>query len=39
MQSKVTIGEDIADGGGLAQTFRAWQDRMASDPKGEKYDK
>jgi len=37
VKSKVTLGEDIADGGGLSQTFRAWSDRFASDPKGEKY--
>ena len=38
-QSRFTLGEDIADGGGLAQTYRAWSDRFASDPSGEKHDK
>ena len=38
VQSRVTLGEDIADGGGLAQGFRAWRDRFESDPEGAKYD-
>jgi endothelin-converting enzyme len=38
-QSKFTLGEDIADGGGLAQTFRAWKDRFESDKRGEQFEK
>lgn len=38
IKSKFTLGEDIADGGGLAQTYRAWQDRFHSDPQGQHFD-
>lgn len=38
IRSRFTNGEDMADGGGLGQAFRAWTDRFDSDPKGEKYD-
>ncbi|PWN89837.1 zincin [Acaromyces ingoldii] len=30
LRSKFTIGEDVADAGGLAQSFRAWRDHVAS---------
>lgn len=38
VQSKMTNGEDMADAGGLAQSFRAWTDRLDSDKEGKKYD-
>ncbi|ORY60370.1 hypothetical protein BCR35DRAFT_355234 [Leucosporidium creatinivorum] len=38
VQSKMTNGEDMADAGGLAQSFRAWSDRFDSDKEGKKYD-
>ncbi len=37
VQANFTNGEDSADMGGLNQAWRAWQDRRASDPKGEKF--
>ncbi|CAO1625974.1 unnamed protein product [Parajaminaea phylloscopi] len=30
LNPKLTIGEDVADAGGIAQSFRAWQTRLAS---------
>ncbi|BGP32986.1 hypothetical protein JCM10296v2_004774 [Rhodotorula toruloides] len=37
INSKFTGGEDGADSGGIAQSFSAWQSRLASDPHGDKY--
>ena len=37
-QSRRTNGEDVADLGGIAQSYRAWRDRFASDPAGAKFD-
>ncbi|UZJ51760.1 hypothetical protein CBS101457_001080 [Exobasidium rhododendri] len=30
LRSRFTIGEDVADAGGLAQSYRAWQDHLAN---------
>jgi len=38
IRSQFTNGEDMADGGGIAQSFRAWRTRYDSDPEGKKYD-
>jgi len=38
VQANFTNGEDSADAGGLNQAWRAWRDRLESDPKGERYD-
>lgn len=37
LNSKLTLGEDMADAGGIAQAFRAWKDRYEEDPVGDKY--
>ncbi|KAK4700963.1 hypothetical protein P7C70_g5275, partial [Phenoliferia sp. Uapishka_3] len=37
INSKFTNGEDMADGGGLAQSYRAWSDRFAADQDGEHF--
>ncbi|KAG0340596.1 hypothetical protein BG000_011638 [Podila horticola] len=33
----LTLNENIADNGGLKQSFRTWQNRFKSDPNGKKY--
>lgn len=38
VNGNMTIGEDVADAGGLAAAFRAWEDRFQSDPEGILYD-
>lgn len=38
VQAKITNGEDMADAGGIEQSFRAWKDRFESDREGRKYD-
>ncbi|KAI5481088.1 endothelin-converting enzyme, metalloendopeptidase [Pseudohyphozyma bogoriensis] len=38
INSKFTRGEDLADNGGLAQSFRAWTDRFDSDKNGTRFD-
>lgn len=38
IKSTFTNGEDMADGGGLSQSFRAWKDRFESDKDGDKFD-
>ncbi|KAK4057153.1 hypothetical protein OIO90_001648 [Microbotryomycetes sp. JL221] len=38
VRSKITNGEDMADAGGIAQSFKAWKDRFERDPKGHKYE-
>jgi endothelin-converting enzyme len=38
IKSIATNGEDMADAGGLAQSFRAWTDRFESDKVGKKYE-
>ncbi|CAO1629004.1 unnamed protein product [Sympodiomycopsis kandeliae] len=30
LNPKITIGEDVADAGGVAQSFQAWQNRLSS---------
>ena len=37
-QSRRTNGEDVADLGGIAQSYRAWRDRYTSDLNGTKFD-
>ncbi|KAL8292016.1 hypothetical protein RQP46_001482 [Phenoliferia psychrophenolica] len=37
INSKFTNGEDMADGGGLAQSYRAWSDRFGADPNGQHF--
>ncbi|KAF8944802.1 hypothetical protein BGZ47_003696 [Haplosporangium gracile] len=37
VNGQLTLGENIADNGGVKQSFRAWQDRLQSDPTGKKY--
>lgn len=37
VNSKFTNGEDMADGGGVAQSFRAWSDRFGADPEGKHF--
>ncbi|GAA5903499.1 CCR4-NOT core ubiquitin-protein ligase subunit MOT2 [Sporobolomyces salmoneus] len=37
VNGKFTDGEDTADAGGLAQTWKAWKTRKESDPHGKKY--
>lgn len=34
----MTNGEDMADAGGLAQSYRAWKDRFEADVHGDKYE-
>ena len=38
-QSTLTLGEDIADSGGLETAFDAWQVRYTHDPLGTKHEK
>jgi endothelin-converting enzyme len=38
VNSHFTIGEDVADAGGLAQALLAWRDRFAADPAGDRFD-
>ncbi|GAA6019798.1 hypothetical protein JCM10207_003699 [Rhodosporidiobolus poonsookiae] len=37
VNSRLTGGEDGADAGGIAQSFTAWKQRLASDPHGKTY--
>lgn len=37
LNPRLTLGEDMADAGGVAQAFRAWKDRFESDPEGKKF--
>ncbi|CAO3573467.1 unnamed protein product [Mortierella alpina] len=37
VNGKLTLGENLADNGGLKKSFEAWQARFKSDPKGDKY--
>ncbi|GAA5880490.1 hypothetical protein JCM16303_005402 [Sporobolomyces ruberrimus] len=37
VRGKFTDGEDTADAGGVAQTWKAWKTRAESDPEGKKY--
>lgn len=32
LQSRFSVGEDVADAGGIAQSYRAWRHQLASDP-------
>jgi len=36
VNGKLTLGENLADNGGLKKSFEAWQARFKSDPKGDK---
>ncbi|KAK4051442.1 hypothetical protein OIV83_002926 [Microbotryomycetes sp. JL201] len=38
VQSKITNGEDMADLGGIQQSFKAWKDRFDSDRDGQNFD-
>ncbi|KAM0749064.1 zincin [Meredithblackwellia eburnea MCA 4105] len=37
INSHFTNGEDMADGGGIAQSYRAWSDRYGADPEGKHF--
>lgn len=37
INSAATIGEDMADAGGLSQSFAAWKKRFESDQKGKEF--
>ena len=37
VKSKFTNGEDMADAGGLSQSYQAWSKRFSGDPTGSKY--
>ncbi|KAI1321658.1 hypothetical protein EDD11_003138 [Mortierella claussenii] len=37
VNGKLTLGENLADNGGLKRSFDAWQTRFKSDPRGSKY--
>ncbi|KAF9102014.1 hypothetical protein BGX27_011229, partial [Mortierella sp. AM989] len=37
VNGRLTLGENLADNGGLKKSFEAWQARFKSDPRGKKY--
>ena len=37
LNGELTLGENLADNGGIKMAFRIWQSRHKSDPKGNKY--
>ncbi|KAF9154486.1 hypothetical protein BG015_000773 [Linnemannia schmuckeri] len=37
LDGEMTLGENLADNGGIKMAFRIWQSRHKSDPKGNKY--
>ncbi|KAF9121609.1 hypothetical protein BGX30_002460 [Mortierella sp. GBA39] len=37
VNGQLTLAEDIADNGGLKQSYRTWQSRLQSDPSGAMY--
>ncbi|KAF9359958.1 hypothetical protein BGX34_008062 [Mortierella sp. NVP85] len=38
VNGKLTLGENLADNGGLKNAFDAWEERFKSDSRGNKYD-
>ncbi|KAK5820687.1 hypothetical protein F5H01DRAFT_378077 [Linnemannia elongata] len=37
LDGELTLGENLADNGGIKMAFRIWQSRLKSDPNGNKY--
>jgi hypothetical protein len=37
LDGQLTLGENLADNGGIKMSFRVWQSRAKSDPNGKKY--
>ncbi|KAF9933256.1 hypothetical protein FBU30_006024 [Linnemannia zychae] len=37
LDGQLTLGENLADNGGIKMAFRIWQSRAKADPKGKKY--